>query len=194
MKADNILPGLLKWHFYLLGFILLDLLTGIFTGYRLNQNLIFFFKLVLYLSGAILFFRTLKPFKITAVYFSFYIISTAITGLFLLFGGIFLAIMSSILLYPIYPKQTTYKNETIKVYNRFQGFFSRCCSYEVVEPKLYFFEKRLGVININKSIAPDKDEFRLSNNVILYKHENENYDNDNQTVTKRDTTEIIPIE
>ncbi|GEP95777.1 hypothetical protein CCY01nite_20370 [Chitinophaga cymbidii] len=52
----------------------------------------------------------------------------------------------------------------------------------------------MGVININKSIAPDKDEFRLSNNVILYKHENENYDNDNQTVTKRDTTEIIPIE
>ena len=36
-----------KWHFYLLGLILINFGTGLITGYRLNQNLTFILKLVL---------------------------------------------------------------------------------------------------------------------------------------------------
>jgi len=138
-----------------------------------------------------MFLKTLRPFKKTAIYYSFYAISVVLTGLFFLFGGIFLAILSSLVLFPIVPKQTEYKTETIKIYDRFQGFMARCCSYEVVEPKLYIFEKHLGYINIEKPIDVDKDEFNFKNNKITYKYE---LNNDGQTTTASDTTEILDFE
>lgn len=180
-----------KWHFYLLGTVLINFGIGLMTGYRLNQNLTFILKVILYLTGLILFLTTFRPFKKIAIYYSFYAISVVLTGLFFLFGGIFLAILSSLILFPIVPKQTEYKTETIKIYDRFQGFMARCCSYEVVEPKLFIFEKYLGYINIEKPIDPDKDEFNFINNKIIYKYK---LDNDGQTTTVRDTTEILDFE
>ena len=163
---------------------------GIITGYRLNQNLTFILKVTLYLTGLVLFLTTIKPFKKIAIYYSFYAISGVLTGLFFLSGGIFLAILSSLVLIPIVPKQTEDKTEKIKIYDRFQGFMSRCCSYEVVEPKLYIFEKHLGYISIEKTIDALKDEFSIKNNTIIYKYE---LDNDGQT-TVRDTAEILNFE
>lgn len=180
-----------KWHFYLLGFVLINFCIGLVSGYKLNQNLTFILKIILYLTGLILFLTTLRPFKKTAIYYSFYAISGVLTGLFFLFGGILPAIISSLVLIPIVPKQTEYKTETIKIYNRFQGFMASCCSYEVVEPKLYIFEKHLGYINIEKPIEADKDDFSFKNNTIIYKYELDNY---GQTTTVRDTTEILNFE
>ena len=183
-----------KWYFYLLGLVQINFGIGIITGYRLNQNLTFILKVILYLTGTLMFFKTLRPLKKMTLYFSFYLISGVLTGLFFLFGGIFLAILSSIFLYPIVPKQTEYKTETIKIYDRFQGFMASCCSYEVVEPKLYFLEKHLGYINIEKSIDADKDKFIYKNNTIIYKHELYINEYNRQTTTVKDTTEILNFE
>ena len=180
-----------KWHFYLLGLVFINFGIGIISGYRLNQDLTFILKVILYLTGLILFLTTLRPFKKIAFYYAFYAVSGILTGLFLLFGGIFLAILSSLVLVPIVPKQTEYKTETIKIYDRFQGFMARCCSYEVVEPKLYIFEKHLGYINIEKPIDAEKDEFSFKNNTIIYTYE---MDNNGQTKIVRDTTEILKFE
>ena len=180
-----------KWHFYLLGLVLFNFGTGLVTGYKLNQDFALILKIILYLTGLILFFTTLRPFKKIAFYYSFYPISGVLTGLFFLFGGIFLAILSSLVLFPIVPKQTEYKTQTIKIYDRFQGFMASCCSYEVVKPELYIFEKHLGYININKTIDADKDEFIFKNNTIIYKYE---LDSDGKTTTPRDTTEILNFE
>jgi len=180
-----------KWHFYLLGIVLINWGTGLIIGYRLDQNLTFILKVILYLTGLILFLTTIRPFKKIAVYYSFYAISGILIGLFFLFGGIFLSILSSLVLYPIVPKETKYKTETIKIYDRFQGFMARCCSYEVVEPKRYMFEKHLGYINIEIPIDAEKDEFNFKNNTIIYKYK---LDNDGQTATVRDTTEILNFE
>jgi len=180
-----------KWHFYLLGLVLINFGIGIISGHRLNQDLTFILKVILYLTGLILFLTTLRPFKKIALYYAFYAVSGVLTGLFFLFGGIFLAILSSLALFPIVPKQTEYKTETIKIYDRFQGFMARCCSYEVVEPKLFIFEKHLGYINIEKPIDADKDEFSFKNNTIIYTYE---LDNNGQAKTVRDTTEILKFE
>jgi hypothetical protein len=128
------------------------------------------------------------------VYFSFYAISAVLTGLFFLFGGIFLAILSSLVLYPIVPKQTEYKTEKIIIYDRFQGFMAPCCSYDVVEPKLYIFEKHLGYINIEKPIDAAKDEFNFINNTIIYKYELNINEYDGETTIVRDTFEILNFE
>jgi hypothetical protein len=182
--------GIRGWHFYLLGLVLINFCIELITGYRLNQDLIFTLKVILYLTGIILFFTTIRPFKKLAIYYSFYAISGILIGLFFLFGGIFLAILSTLVLIPIVPKQTEYKTETIKIYDRFQGFMASCCSYEVVEPKFLIFEKHLGFVNIDKTINANNDEFIFKNNRIIYKHKLQNY---GQTTVK-DTTEILNFE
>jgi len=183
---------ILNIHIYLLSFILLHFGFQILTGYGLNQSVIFVVKLILYSSGIIMFFMNIRPFKLISIYFSFYAISGIVVAMFFLFGGIILAVFSSILLYPIYPKQVEFENQSIKVYHRFQGFLSHCCSYEVTEPKLYPFEKHLGFIEIETEIKPKKTELKLNNGKIIYKHEVENYNIENKTSIKVDTIEIKP--
>lgn len=179
-----------KWLFYLLGFVLINFGLGLISGYRLNQNVTFILKVILYLAGLVLFLTTLNPIKKITIYYSYYAISGVVTGLFFLFGGIFLAILSSLVLFPIVPKQTEYKTDKIKIYDRFQGFMASCCSYEVVEPKLYIFEKHLCYISIERPIDAEKDEFSFKNNSIIYKYE---LDNDGQ-ITVRDTIELLDFE
>jgi hypothetical protein len=191
---QNIKSKVTKGHFWLLGIVLLNFVTELITGYSLNQNLLFVLKVMLYLSGIGLFFSTLKRFELKTAYFSFYTISAVLAGLFFLLGGIFLAIITSILLYPIYPKELEYETNSIKIYGRYQGFMSRCCPYEVVAPKLFVFEKHLGYITISNSIDPDKDEFVFKDKKITYKHELISYDFDKQATKVRDTTEILKFE
>ena len=180
-----------KLHFYLLGFVLINFVLGNITGYRLEQDTLYILKIILYFTGVILFFTSTKPFKKIAIYYLFYVISAVISVLMFLFGGMLLIILSSIFLHPIYPKKTEYESETIKIYNRFRGIMSPCCSYEVVENKLYIFEKHLGYINIEKPIDVENDAFDFKNNTIIYKHKLNNY---KQTKTIIDTTEILNFE
>jgi len=191
MKDSKIKFKLENWHFYLLGIVLVNFGIGYITGYRLNQNVTFVLKVVIYLTGMFLFFKSLRPFKLKAVYYIFYPITVAVTGLLFFLGGIFLAVLATFLLYPIFPSQTEYKAENIIIYNRFQGFMSSGYSYEVVEPKFYIFEKHLGYINTPKPIDAEKDEFILMDNKIIYKYELENYKYDNQTDNIRDTIVIL---
>src|SRR5690606_33895084 len=94
-----------KWHFYLLGIVLINFGIGLITGYRLNQNLTSILKVIIYLTGIFLFFKSLRPLKFKAIYYSFYTITAVVTGFLIFFGGLFLAILSSFLLYPVYPSQ-----------------------------------------------------------------------------------------
>ncbi len=187
----NIKLSLEKWHFYLLVLVLLNFGIGLITGYRLNPNLTFVLKVILYLTGIILFITTIRPFKKIAIYYLFYPISGLLPVLFYLFGGIFFSILSTIVLFPIVPKQIEHKTESIKIYYRFQGFMAPCCSYEVVEPKLYIFEKQLGYIKIDNPINAERDSFSLKNNVIYYKYE---IGNGGVAKSVRDTTVILKLE
>ena len=49
---------------------------------------------------------------------------------------------------PIYPLSAEYKSDLI-IYEKFNGFLGACCYYEVSEPKVIIFEKKLGVIRID---------------------------------------------
>lgn len=80
------------------------------------------------------------------------------------------------------------------IYDRYQGFMARCCSYEVAAPKLYIFEKHLGYINIEKPIDGGKDKFILKDNEIIYKYELGNLKYGKQVMKMRDTTEILNFE
>lgn len=162
MKRNAILRG----HFWLLGFVLVHFAIESFSGFRLHPNVFFALKILLYVSGILLFFKSVKPFKAIAGYFSFYAISGTVTGLFFLFGGIFLAMLSSVLLFPIYPNDVRYASDNLKIYDHFQGLMSRCCSYEVAEPKYFLFEKNLGTIETENPLDKS-DKFSLQNGKLV---------------------------
>lgn len=96
------------------------------------------------------------------------------------------------LLFPIFPKEIIYKNENLKIYSSFNGFFSPCCEYEVVESKLVFFEKHYGKIKIEDQIENDNCEIKISNNEIIYKHKVSKFKGEN--IIEIDTLEKIKIE
>lgn len=135
-----------------------------------------------------------KPFKKVALYFSFYAISPIIIVLFWLFGGIFLSIISSLFLFSINPKEVKYEKDNLKIYSKFQGFLGACCTYEIVENKLFIFEKHYGKIKLDGAFEIDKSDFKIENDSIIYKHKIENYDVEKNIEIKYDTIVKIKIE
>lgn len=191
---NKIKQKITKIHFYLLVFIILNFIVQLLCGLSLNSKIIFSLKIVLYLSGFILFFLNCKPFRKASLYFSFYVISSITIVLFWLFGGIFLGLISSILLFSIYPKELKYEKENLKVYSKFSGFLGACCTYEIVENTFFIFEKKYGEIKLEEAFEINKSDLKIENDSIIYKHEIENYNVEKNRYIKSDTIEKIKIE
>jgi hypothetical protein len=183
---------LFKIHFYILGFVILNYLIQLVTNFGINSKLIFILKVIVYVSGITLFFLYIKPFKKISIYFFYYLLSIVIGILFWISGGIFLAILSSVFMRPIYPKEIKYQNENLKIYSNFNGFFAACCEYEIAENKLLIFEKRYGKIKLEGQLESEKSEIKIINNEVQYKHKVINFNG--ETKIETDTIEKIEIE
>jgi hypothetical protein len=181
-----------KTHFLILGFVLLNFTIQIITNYGLNTKLIFILKCVIYLSGFSLFLLNRKPFKILTFYYSYYFFSFIVLILFRIFGGIFLGLLSSMILFPIYPKKVKYEKDNLKVYEKFTGFLGACCQYEIAENKFLIFEKDYGFIKLEGQIEAEKSDIKIIENQVEYKHKIINFQN--QIETEKDTIEKIEIE
>ncbi|MBA4318312.1 MAG: hypothetical protein C0412_07920 [Flavobacterium sp.] len=149
-----------KFHFYLLIFLITHFVISKLTGYGFSQQIVFGLKIILYISGFIFFFLSLKPFKKVTIYFSYYFVTPIIALLGYVFGGVFLVgILGSILLFPVYPKEKAFEKKDIIVYHKFQGFLGACCSYEIYQKKFGIFEKHLKDIKIDGGIDFKKDTY-----------------------------------
>lgn len=188
----NINRIIFKIHFYILSFVILNFLFRLITNLGINSNLIFILKILIYISGSLLFFLNRKPFKKILVYYFYYLLSILIGILFWLFGGIFLAILSSLFLKPIYPNDIKYQKGNLKIYSSFNGLFARCCEYEITENKLLIFEKYYGKIKLDGQLESGKSEIKIINNQVHYKHKVINFNGENKIET--DTIEKIEIE
>ncbi|GAA4459104.1 hypothetical protein [Rurimicrobium arvi] len=191
MKKDNNIRTLVILHICVLAFLLLHLVLSGITGYRISQPVLFPFKIALYLSGLILFFKTFRKSRLQSLYYSFYLASAIVAAVFTTIGGIFMALLASLLLFPIYPKTTLFKNDQIIIYSRFQGFMAACCSYEVAQPVYCIFEKHRGYIYVNDPVDPQSDTFGWQGDTIVYRHSISTY-RYSEKIT-RDTTEILPL-
>ena len=100
--------------------------------------------------------------------------------------------MSSIILFPIYPKKVKYEKDNLKVYEKFTGFLGACCQYEIAENKLLIFEKNYGYIKLEEQIESEKSNIKISENEVEYKYKIINYQNEIET--EKDTIEKIEIE
>ena len=175
-----------KTHFYLLVFILLNLAFKTFVEISLNYRIAFLIKIIIYLTGAIRFFLNLKPFKKVALYFSIFVWTPLIAALFWIFHGIFLGLLSSIFLFPVFPNDIQYEKDNLKVYTKFQGFLGACCTYEITEQKFFLFEKHLGEIK-HEDIDFKNFDMKVENDYIKMKFEENSYDYERNQEIKYDT-------
>ncbi len=159
-QIDFMKNNFYKFHFYLLIFLIGYSIVGKLTGYGFSEPIVFGFKIILYITGFILFFWSLKPFKKKAIYFSYYFFTPVIAFLGYIFGGVFLVgILGSVLLFPIFPKEKAFEKGDILVYHKFQGFLGACCSYEIYQKKFGIFEKHLKDIKVDGEIDFEKDTY-----------------------------------
>lgn len=128
-------------HFTTLLMLLLFFIVGSIVGFELKPILKNFLKSVLIVSGFILFFLNLFPFRKQTLYFSYFIISPFFAFLAWCMDGIFGAIVVSLFFFWVIPNSKHFENDKYVVYSKSQGFMNVCCTYQVYEKGLIFDEK-----------------------------------------------------
>ena len=98
--------NLSKIHFILLSFIVLNFVFQLASSFSLHNQIIFSLKIILYLSGLILFLLNCKPLKKSAIYFSYYLITPLVVVLFWFFNGIFFWIAVLLFIIPTISKKS----------------------------------------------------------------------------------------
>ncbi|MFK7971307.1 MAG: hypothetical protein AB8F95_13110 [Bacteroidia bacterium] len=162
---------LTRVHFVTLAIAILNSLFKHFANYSLSGNIEMGVEALVVLSGLVLFFFYLKPFKGISLYFSVYATAAFLFIIGVIFRGIFWAIVLSILLFPLIPEDTQYEENGIIITVPFQGFLAPCCSYQIKERQFLIFEKGYGIWNLEGegpiqfetvSISSSEDEFEIT--------------------------------
>ncbi len=163
LKFQNIA----RLHFALLILIVFNLTLNTAFGVGITNNVLIGTKLILYLSGIFLFFVHVKPFKVIAIYFSFFLMTPIVIAIFYFMHGIFFALLSSLFIAPIMPLEAEFSESNVKVYSKFNGFLGRCCSYYVTQNKLFVFEEHVGDIDTQGPMDFKKSKFTLGSDSII---------------------------
>ncbi len=136
---------LIRVHFVTLIIAIFNALVKNLTLYSFAWNIEFGIEILTLISGMILFFFYLKPFKKINFYFSIYatVVIFLIVGL--IFRGVFWGVVLSVLLFPVIPDTKKFEENGITISTPFQGLMAACCSYQVKERQLIIFEKDYGI-------------------------------------------------
>lgn len=151
MKS-KLIKRLIRIHFVALAVAIINSIFDNFTVYSLEGNIELIIEIFIAITGLILFFFHLKPFKKLNYYFSIY----ALTSFFLILGlivrGFFWGLVLSIFLFPIIPDDKYFEENEIIIIRPYQGMLSMCCTYQVKERQAIFFEKDIGMLNLESPI------------------------------------------
>lgn len=125
--------------------VLLNSLIRELSDYSVNMYIEFALELFVPISGLILFFFYLKPFKRINIYFSLYFISAILITVALSFRVYILILLFMLLLKPLFPDIKKFEQNGISISEIGSSFSAPCCSYILKEKKLFLFEKTIGV-------------------------------------------------
>jgi len=137
-------------HFSSLAFVMLNFFLSEYISF--NSTIVFIVKIVICITGAVLFFYNYRPFKKRVIYYAAYIFSPIIVIIAGLADGIFGAMLASVLLFFIYPKDEVYNKSGLVIYKEFAGFLNVGRTYEINETKLLLFEKHIGRIRTDEPL------------------------------------------
>lgn len=138
---------ILKIHIALLILLVINFLCQMNFDIGLNRKLSFGLKIIIYITGILLFFKTIKTFQKISIYFSLYIVSPILIFIGWIIDGIFGAILGSIFLFFFAPNENLQKVENITIYKKFGGLLGRCCDYEFTKEEFIIFERKVAELN-----------------------------------------------
>jgi len=142
---------LLKIHFGLLLFVFLNFIFRQITDLSVSSFIIFIAKIIIYTSGFILLFLTIKTFDKKSIYFSIYLLSPLGVIFAWLVDGIFGALIGSLFLWTISVDDFVVKSENYKITQQFTGFMGACCKYNLIKNYFYLAEKTIGDFTLEES-------------------------------------------
>tara|TARA_Y100000114_G_scaffold154224_1_gene175810 strand:- start:4711 stop:5274 length:564 start_codon:yes stop_codon:yes gene_type:complete len=155
---------LIRIHLTTLLVAILNVLIKSLTAYSLEGNIEFGVKILTVISGLILFFFYLKPFKKINFYFSIYATIAGLLIIGLTFRGIFWALVLSVVLFPLIPDDKEFEENGIIISTPFQGFMAPCCSYQIKERQLLIFEKDYGKWNLEGEGPVEFETVKINSN------------------------------
>lgn len=184
---------LLKFHLTSVSFLILNFLCGISFDISLNYRLTLLIKILFYLSGIILFFFYLKPFKKIAFYFMFYIISPFLLFISILIDGILGGILISFFVFFISPPDVRFDDENIKIYKVQTGLLGGCCQYEITQNEFLLFEKKIAEFKFEENLQFGKSEIKYNNENLTIKMVLKGYNEETQNYYAKDSVINIPL-
>lgn len=176
---------LLKIHLALVIILIINFLCQTNFDISINRKILFGLKLIFYITGVLLFFKTIKPFKKISIYFSLYLVSPILIFIGWLFDGIFGAILGSIFLFFFAPNESLQKVETITIYRKFGGLLGGCCDYEFTKNEFLIFERKVAELNFER-VNFDKTPMMLKNDTLYLNFVLKEYDK-NENVFAKDS-------
>ncbi|RZJ67451.1 MAG: hypothetical protein EOO50_05540 [Flavobacterium sp.] len=185
--------SLLKFHLLLLGFLLLNFVFRMSVQISVNYQIVFVAKILLYVSGLILFFSYLKPIKKRLLYFSFFALSPVFILVSWLIDGIFGAILVSIVLFCFAPEDSRLNDSGIHIYKNFSGFMAHTSHYEITQPKLLLFEKIIADFEFDKNLYFEKKDLQFKNDNLQIRMILKKYDHVENHYFAKDTTLQIQL-
>ncbi|MDI9311893.1 MAG: hypothetical protein QM535_16900 [Limnohabitans sp.] len=175
--------ALLKIHLALLILLGTNFFCRMNFSISIHQKILFGLKLIFYITGLLLFFKTIKPFQKISIYFSLYLVSPILIFIGWLFDGIFGAILGSIFLFFFAPNESLQKVENITIYRKFGGLLGSCCDYEFTKNKMLIFERKVAELNLEK-VNFDKTPMMLKNDTLYLNFVLKEYDENGNIFAK----------
>lgn len=161
-----------KVHLGLLMFLLMNLLLYVVLDFGFDNRLMFLIRVLVYLTGVLLFFLTIKNRSAITLYSSLYLLSPIVVLLSWLADGILGALLGSLFFAFLAPPDTIVASDKYQIRSQYTGFLGGCCSYSLYENKLLIFEKKIGEFRTERTSSEIAD-LRVYGGqaVIFYKEE-----------------------
>ncbi|MBF9254387.1 hypothetical protein I2I11_13865 [Pontibacter sp. 172403-2] len=161
-----------KVHLGLLMFLLLNLLLSVVLDLGFDNRLMFLVRVLIYASGVLLFFLTIKNRTAITHYSSLYILSPIIVFFSWLADGILGALLGSMFFAFLAPPDTIVQNDKYQIRSQYTGFLGGCCSYSLYETQLPLFEKKIGEFRAERT-SNEIADLRIfgAQAVVYYKEE-----------------------
>ncbi|QHT70974.1 hypothetical protein GXP67_32170 [Rhodocytophaga rosea] len=149
-----------KFHFTSMIILIINFLMGIVFKINFNAIVILLFNTIIYVSGIVLLFLSLRHKKLLPLYYSLYIFLPVAVLLAWLADGIFGALLGTIFFALLVPPDTIRQYNNYELRSPFSGVLSNCCSYDIFQSHYLLFERKVASFNCEHSLDIIKD-FRV---------------------------------
>ena len=168
---------LVSIHISMFFLVMVHLITRHFFSMGFSQTCLFWIKMSIVITGCYIAIRFFKSLKWKRFYFGIYPFGIALFLLGYILKGMVGGILTSATIYPIVPDEMAYTKDAINIYTKYTGFFSRCCTYTVLEKKGGIFETYYGEFSIEGQSTLKMKNIENTSKLLTLTYKDYVYDN-----------------